>query len=467
MSDYISVQGVFVGVTDTGQGITADQADTLAGLMAVDATYGTFGEFSSSYWRGTMLDSVDKLASVSTIQRSRKGEYGFILRLNSNLFDAKPGGLQHLLGILCGDLFSLQLEGIKLKSIKIERVEVPDSWEKLLLSEHRQNAYTIAELRTLFKLEADEPLLAFSVKPRMGLKREALQALTLEVLRAGFHIVELDTRNLDLSADAVVELIDLAKRAVDIGKQKHVTRFSPNLSLSAPLASELCNKFMTASDPPVVIKCDGGLDGISTCQSLRASYRKGNAAKSPVITTYPLLKRVLEDRIGQDTFLNALIWSGSDIIYPGGAPNLGGAYRQLDHATRDSLARSVERYLGFAKRGFPMVTVAGGVYAGQLQAYYELLGPNVAYFLGGAVALHKDGPVEGAKLCVRIVKEARNLRRKASRGNFADPLTASLISDAEAAYTAPSGAPPNTFKYISAAKDLPIAQGLKPWFARA
>jgi ribulose 1,5-bisphosphate carboxylase large subunit-like protein len=38
-----------------------------------------------------------------------------------------------------------------------------------------------------------------------------------------------------------------------------------------------------------------------------------------------------------------------------------------------------------------MVTLAGGIYAGQLHALYELVGPSCAFFLGGAVALHKDG----------------------------------------------------------------------------
>jgi hypothetical protein len=42
----------------------------------------------------------------------------------------------------------------------------------------------------------------------------------------------------------------------------------------------------------------------------------------------------------------------------------------------------VTRYHEIVKEGWPMPTIAGGVYAGELHAYYELLGPDVAYFVG-------------------------------------------------------------------------------------
>lgn len=38
-----------------------------------------------------------------------------------------------------------------------------------------------------------------------------------------------------------------------------------------------------------------------------------------------------------------------------------------------------------------MPSIAGGVHAGQLPVYCEIFGPQVAFFMGGGVALHRNG----------------------------------------------------------------------------
>jgi ribulose 1,5-bisphosphate carboxylase large subunit-like protein len=471
MNEYIRISGVMVGqASDGSRAMTEDEAVAVANLLAADATYGTFGDFPPKYWNSRLSKSIDKLAKAETsVRSSDRGEFAFHLDISSALFDPSKGGLQHFLGVLAGDLFTLQVQGLKLNQIKVEEVIFPNAWQSKIQSQFRDNsAHTIPEIRSAFKLDDDEPLLAFSVKPRIGIKQEALREITLGVLKAGFHIVELDTRNLELDDKAVEGLVALAEDAAAIA-DAHVTRFSPNLSVNPTLALQLCEQFRKRIPDPLVVKVDGGLDGISTCQQLRSTYRRDrqkSRSDTPIITTYPLLRRLMQDRAGYDTFLQALVWSGSDIIYPGGAPNLGGTYRQLDYAAKDALTKSVNRYLNFVESGIPMPTIAGGVYPGQLQAYYELLGPNVAYFLGGGVALHQNGPVEGAKLCVDILNHAREARQKAGKDNFAADISKHLIESAEGAYAVPQGADPNTFRYISPRTDLPDAPGLKPWFKR-
>lgn len=84
----------------------------------------------------------------------------------------------------------------------------------------------------------------------------------------------------------------------------------------------MADKFIDAQKPPVVIKIDGGLDGISACQTVRQKYNS-EGKFSPIITCYPLLRKQLDNRITGDFFIKALALSGADIIYPGGRPNLG------------------------------------------------------------------------------------------------------------------------------------------------
>jgi ribulose 1,5-bisphosphate carboxylase large subunit-like protein len=62
-----------------------------------------------------------------------------------------------------------------------------------------------------------------------------------------------------------------------------------------------------------------------------------------------------------------------------------------------------------------MPTIAGGVHPGHLHACYELLGPNVAYFLGGAVALHPHSVREGARLCLSVLEQAIQLATRAQK----------------------------------------------------
>ncbi|HEX7422907.1 MAG TPA: hypothetical protein VF311_03330 [Terriglobales bacterium] len=92
-----------------------------------------------------------------------------------------------------------------------------------------------------------------------------------------------------------------------------------------------------------------------------------------------------------------------------------------------------------------MPTYAAGAQPGQLQSVYEMLGPDTAYFLGGAIALHPRGFASGAKLCMNILNAARQLADEAvKKGNkCGKPLPSALIEEIEsygthAWYTDPS-----------------------------
>jgi len=465
MTEYIDVYCTVKGTKFDEKPIDLNDATNLGGLLARDATYGTFGEFTGEYWDQRILTSARQSALADQIrQLANPGELELRLRISCDLFPPGSSGIQHLIGILAGDLGIAQVRGLNLDPIKITRVEFPDTWRAAVEARYRSTAHTIEGIRRAFELADDQPLLAFSLKPRIGLTQEALEEVTLGVLEAGFQLVELDTRYLNLEPSTIKHLTELAQKAVEVGKGKRVTRLSINLSGSAGAVIPVCADLLEKIPSPVVVKIDGGLDGITTIQAVRSAFTDQNGKDSPYITTYPLLKNVIGQRITDDTFLNALIWSGSDIIYPGGAPYLGG-YRQLDHSAANSLAHAVDRYWRIVSVGYPMPTVAAGIYPGQLQTYYELLGPNVAFFLGGGVALHKYGPVQGALLCVRIIEEARHLRQKAGKAAFAEELSENLMLEAEGAIAIPAGADEKTFRYIPV-KELNNVPGLKPWFKR-
>jgi ribulose 1,5-bisphosphate carboxylase large subunit-like protein len=395
-----------------------DESDiyNIVDQCVADAVEGSFGSFPA-YWNNDIKLRGQRLGDVR-IHRANDTEASvdFSFEVPSELFPVDGGGLQHLTGVLAGDLFPTQVSGASLSDTDVVELDLPEDFEKACLDLFRSDrANTIQSIREQFKLGQDEPLLAFSFKPRVGVPFERVKQVTLEVLQEGFHIVELDTRNLQMNSHNLDEWMELGKEASSVGD--HVTAFSPNFSLSVHQALPLIERFVSSlpTDVPAVVKVDGGLEGLGTLQGLRRVV-KFNNRQPPIVTCYPLLRRRLETALSGNRWVDFLVLSGADIIYPGRRPTFPREHRPIWGDEPTNLRRAAERYDVLTERGWPMPTVAGGIDPGQLQAFYELLGPNVAYFLGGAVALHQDSPKAGAALCVQVmrktVKRARWARRR-------------------------------------------------------
>ena len=63
--------------------------------------------------------------------------------------------------------------------------------------------------------------MAFSLKPRVGLTFDETRRITLDVLKAGFNIVELDARNLALRSAPLDQWIALGQEAAKVGLTRH------------------------------------------------------------------------------------------------------------------------------------------------------------------------------------------------------------------------------------------------------
>ncbi|MGJ3501940.1 hypothetical protein, partial [Piscirickettsia salmonis] len=79
-------------------------------------------------------------------------------------------------------------------------------------------------------------------------------------------------------------------------------------------------------------------------------------------------------------------------------------------------------------------TITGGVTPGLIHLYYELYGPFVSFFLGGAVLLHKGGVEKGAKICAKIIEHSVGQRSKVSCFSKVKPLDEALVKEIKDAY---------------------------------
>jgi len=392
-----------------------------------DAVAGSFGSYPShlrdrmkATFFGSEFDPQDGAAAAS-------GTFEF--GLPADLFPPDEGGFQLLVSFLAGDVFPGVAKGCRWDEVRVNHVDLPTSLvneAKRCFRDH--SAHSITGVRNRFRLDDRRPLLAYSLKPRVGLTFDETREMTLAVLDAGFNIVELDSKNRMLGTGTWKQWLELGVDAARTGR--HVTAFSPNLSLPGDRVGELAAELVARIGPygPPVMKIDGGLDGLTGLQAVRRVLRDD---ATPIVTSYPVLLKRLASVIGKNTWVDLLALSGADIVYPGDRPTFPDEERPIWGAHVEDWSKAADAYRRLIARDWPMPTIAGGVHAGHLHACYELMGPRVAYFLGGAVALHPRSPRNGALLCVAVLDHAAELADRARRAGAecAEDLPASLLGE--------------------------------------
>lgn len=338
----------------------------------------------------------------------RDKEYFFELNIPSRYFPIDFGGDAHLVDSIVGDMFSFSNSSIK-------RIHINDvQWQELEngLGSKRTQPYSI---RSRFKLGSFTPLLGFSVKPRLGLTNEDFRDQCIEVARLGFNIIEPDTRKMLLSSYDLDWHIELASQIANLSKPRgNISTYSVNLSnYSGDLERAVEKLSKVLSNHPITVKIDAGLDAISKIKKVK------NVNPEVIITSYPLIKKALSPRIPDVFFDKFLSNCGVDIMYPGGFVALPGNKRHYN-ATEDIalLAESINRYTSHVYNSHFIPTISGGVPIGLLHLYYELYGPKVGLFLGGAVATNKNGVAAGAELCMKVIDYAIKCRRDLATPNY-------------------------------------------------
>lgn len=446
MGDVVIRVRIEVELEDRASGAPSDgQVERIISQCCADAVNGTFGNFpEASRPPHLSVGATYDPASVWIDEKSRDGVRvaKFAMKVPDRIFPVESGGLQHLIGILASDVFPTQLGKCCIRA-HIEGIELSGEITSRANSIFRSGPASMARVRSAFSLAEDEPLIAFSFKPRTGFSHEWAKEVVRKVTRVGVHLVEFDTRYLQDPQYAMNEWAELHRIAVEsAADQGRKAAFAPNLSQSSIVAVEAAIRWCDGMGlpAPLVVKVDGGLDALSTMQGIR-----GRCSNQPVITSYPLFRSSMERYLGsKDGWLEMLILSGVDVVYPGNRPtfqefrNVGGDFLRGRNL-------SVARYRNLAKRVVP--TIAAGAHPGHLHADYALLGSGAAYFLGGAIALHEDGVEAGARLCVEILNESQRLVKEAreeGRGAIGE-LPVRLIRQIEHKYG---------------------IHGLEPWYQR-
>ena len=362
-----------------------------------DSVYGTFDTFPESV--EALLKSPESFSGHDNVIMQSSNEYLFDLTINESVFPIDDGGVPHFVSTLAGELLRSQTVDGDVVQVLVNKVK----WEDLSSMLCNDN---INRVRNQFSLTKNEPLMGYSFKPRFGVALEDMFSITVDVLNAGFHIVEPDTRRILLDSERE-DLIEFANGLPGVHDRAN-RAFALNLSNRTKDLPGIISLLAVDKGGPTVVKIDGGLDGLSLMQ--RAKQAAALANSEIVVTCYPLIKKILENKVPSD-FLNlAFAACGADIMYPSGRANIHNEVRNYEGHEQNLIEASRKKYLSHLADQKFIPTIAGGVTPGQLHIFYELYGPNVSFFLGGAVALHANGPGAGAKLCKNILDHAAEFR---------------------------------------------------------
>lgn len=352
-------------------------------------------------------NTLDPRRQENKFTHIRGKEYFFELSIPSQYFPIDAGGDVHLIDSIVGDMFSFSNASIK--RIHINDIRWLELEHKLTIKRTQPSM-----VRQKYRLDDFTPLLGFSVKPRLGLSNEDFQSQCLEAAKLGFNIVEPDTRKMLLSEYELDWHIELAGLVAKLNKPRgNVSTYSVNFSnYSGNLQGAVEKLSKSLSGHPITVKIDAGLDAISKIKKVK------EVNPEIIVTSYPLIKKSLSHRMPDVFFDKFLSQCGVDIMYPGGFVALPGNKRHYN-ATEDItlLAESINRYTSHVHRSHFIPTISGGVSTGLLHLYYELYGPKVSLFLGGAVATNKNGMEAGAALCIKVLDHAIACRKKLAKSS--------------------------------------------------
>lgn len=335
------------------------------------------------------------------------------LKLKLQNFDIDYGEIPLLLGVIAGDVLGLRLQhGRKLERIRIVSLEIGDSF----LNEFCGPKVGLEGVRDIFKLE-NQPLLAFTAKPRLGLNPDQFSKLCGLVAKGGADIVEDDERLVNPSYCNMKDRLEKTLVAVKEAERKTGRKkiYSINLTGRADRIISMFKELDKIARNKVqegleCIKVDVLPAGFSALHSISEHFH--NTKRDVIITVYPAMYTFYENIFADRAPILLLSrLSGADIIYAGTPIIRKRASGRID---TDILSRVKDHYYNEVlweqskMRKFKkcMPTVTGGVNPGTIELFYRYLGENIGFFIGSAIIGHPDGPFEGAQICKRAIEAA-------------------------------------------------------------
>lgn len=369
-------------------GLTPKEFEKLAVDMAVNAGIDTWTPVDLSRYQVSAAalrrDFGARLAAVDS-------DIGLVkIAFPSQNIDPKFGSIPFLLNTVAGDILGLSGNRVRLVDLDLPQ-DFLAAFDGPNLGSHG--------LRELLGVK-DRPLLAFSVKPRVGLPLGAFAGICKEAFEGGADIVEDDTRLLQTPNSAIIDRVKAVAEVV--GKLTTSNRqrlYSVNVTGRADMVVEMAGQAVEAGAG--ALKLDVLATGYSALQALTQYVKREQQGKVPIFV-YPAMYSVFEPVIERRVLLRLSRLCGADIIYAG-SPQVAG---RIDVTESDVQLVQYHQLLleshGAIRPTMP--SVAAGLHPGSVEFVRTIVGhSDFAYFIGGGIAGYPLGIRKGTELFMKAI----------------------------------------------------------------
>jgi 2,3-diketo-5-methylthiopentyl-1-phosphate enolase len=384
--------------------LTAAEFERIAIQMAVNAGVGTWTEVTSDPKLGLKFKNLQKQFGAELSYMDF--DTGLIkLAVPSSNIDVEYGGVPFLLNTVAGDVLGLS----RGRSVRLVDLELPDSFVRQMPGPN----VGVEGLRKAVDVD-DRPLLAFSVKPRIGLSDDAFARITEEALLGGVDIVEDDTRLLKTSNSSPAGRASAVRKVMESSELDKTKLYSVNVTGRADKMNEVARTVIEAG--ATALKIDVLAVGFSALQSITEYIRAEHNGSIPILV-YPAMYSVYDRVIDRAITLALSRLCGADVIYAG-TPRIG----SIDVTESDvKLLQHHRTLLGSppkTKRTLP--SVAAGLHPGMVEFVKAVIRHNdFAYFIGGGIAGYPLGIRGGSELFLKAIR-AFHVEEKAGLSPFSD-----------------------------------------------
>ena len=360
--------------------------------MTRDMGWGSWTDDLAAIWSLLNIDA-DELNRRVTVHpsQSNAGEQTIIMDVPATVLDWNYNGIAGLLSLIAGDVLGSTGVG---QLAKITSVSFPDSVRRHFPGPR----LGIEGIRELCQVD-DRPIVAFSVKPRIGLSTPEFARVCRAAALGGVNIVEDDER---LSNQSLSPLVERAEAALQ-ETQGTATIYSANITGRADVAVDVAKELIDLGVR--MLKIDVLPTGFSALQAVSEYIHRNKLDVG--ITVYPAMNKLFEKVIPRDVLLELCRWCGADVVYAG-VPPLPNAQRHHDAVPFENAAehhRLLKQQSPFHRAVLP--TISTHITPLNIGAYTALSGPNVGFFVGAGISAYTGSVTEGTQLLMRAVREPR------------------------------------------------------------
>ena len=265
----------------------------------------------------------DKLLALSHLEKKNKWRHleyqpeipsqeaavnykGFKMKFRDEQFNFESEGVDHFIGTIAGDI--LKVRGIE--SITVEDFEFDGEIYRNFFRGPNIGVENIYKMLNKTVGKVNRPILAFSVKPRMGLTIDEYEVIYREAMKGGVDIIEDDERLIDPMYCPFEKRVELMARLQNEGN----TKFSVNIT--GPTEKMLMRLEKAYSLGIRIVKIDVLVTGFDSLKSI-SDYIRDKMKGEVAITCYP-------DAVGsyrnlsRQFILKMARLCGVDIVYAGG-----------------------------------------------------------------------------------------------------------------------------------------------------